>query len=133
RPDPLEHGLARDAERGELTVRDRALDDRRLHAELDERLDVRPDSARESPHLGLEAGVEDERDRPRIFLGDTREARLDAIDPRRRESLCNLKFLLWREDDSHRLLAIAERRVVEADGRARLRLERLRVEIAGPH
>ena len=131
--DPLEHRLARDAERRELAVRDRALDHRRLHAELDERLDVRPHRAREAPDLGVEPGLEDQRDRARVVLGHAREAGLDAVDAgSRRARVAISSFCSGDKYDADGLLAVAQRRVVETDGDARLRLERLRVQVAGP-
>ena len=63
--DPLEHRLARDAERGELAVGDRALDHGRRDAELDERVDVGLHGAREAPDLGVEPGVDDRARSPR--------------------------------------------------------------------
>ena len=50
---PLEHGLARDTERRELAVRDRALDHRCLQSELDQRFDVRSHRTRETPDLRI--------------------------------------------------------------------------------
>jgi hypothetical protein len=51
--DALEHRLAADPERVELQVRDRRLDDRGGDAQLEQRLHVGRDGAREPPHLGL--------------------------------------------------------------------------------
>ena len=48
----------RDAERRQLPIGDRALDDRRVHAELRERLDIGLHRAREAPDL---------RSQPRAF------------------------------------------------------------------
>ena len=133
RADALEHRLAGDAERRELPVRDRALDHRRLQAELDERLHVGLHRAREAPDLGVEPGVEDERDRPRVVRGHAREARprSDRCRPPT-SALAISSFCSGDKHDADRLLAVAQRRVVEADRDARLRLERLRVEVAGP-
>ena len=55
--DPFEHRLARHPERGQLRVGDRRLDHAGLDAELDERLGVGRDRAREAPDLGVEAGA----------------------------------------------------------------------------
>ena len=49
--DAAEHRLAVDADRRELEVGDRRLDHRGRHAELDKRLEVGRDGAREAPHL----------------------------------------------------------------------------------
>ena len=86
-------------------------------AELDEHVDVGLHGAREPPHLGAQA-------RPRRSArphGSRRPRRgepgLDPVDPRRVERLRDLELLLRREDDADRLLAVAQRRVVEADRR----------------
>jgi hypothetical protein len=50
--DPLEHRVARHADRVELQVGDRRLDHREADAELDERLEVGRDGPREAPDLG---------------------------------------------------------------------------------
>ena len=67
-----------------------------------------------------------------VVLRDTREARLDPVDPRRVERPGDLELLLRREHDADRLLSVAEGRVVEPDRRARLRLERLLVDRPRP-
>ena len=86
----LEHRLARDTERRELAVRDRALDHRGLQSELDQRFDVRSHRAREAPDLRIELGLEDQRDGARVVGGHPREAGLDAVDTGNRERGCNL-------------------------------------------
>ena len=121
-----------DAERGELRVRDRAFDHGRPDAEADELLDVGLDGAREPPDLGAEAGVRDQPDRLLVVGGDAREAGFDPVDARLVERLRDRELVLRREDDADGLLAVAQRRVVEADGVVRLRLEREPVEIARP-
>ena len=78
RSDTIEHLLARDAERLQLPVRDRALDHRCGHAELDERLDIGLNGAREAPHLGPETGSRDELDRAPVVGGDTGSASISA-------------------------------------------------------
>ena len=113
--DALEHGLARDADRLELQVRDGRLDHRRLDSELDEELEVGPHRAREAPDLGGEAGARNQLDGPPVVLGHAREARLDPLDAEPVEQPRDLELVLGREDDADRLLAVAERRVVEAD------------------
>ena len=104
-----------------------------LEPELDERLDVRLDGAREAPDLRLQAGLDDHPDRPRVVVGDAREPGLDAVDAGLGERRRDRELVLRREHDAHRLLAVAQGRVVEADRRVRLRLERVRVQVAGPH
>ena len=116
--DPVEHLLAVDADRVQLQVGDRRLDHGRRHAELDERLEVGGDRAREAPHLRLQPGVRDELHRVPVVLRDAREAGLDAIDAELVEELRDLELLLRVEHDADRLLAVAERRVVEADAPA---------------
>ena len=127
--DALEHRLAVDAERVELEVGDRRLDHARADAELDERLHVRVDGAGEAPDLGPQAGVPDQLDRPPIVRRHAREAGLDPLDAELVETARELELVLWRQDDADRLLAVAERRVVEADtGVECVRL----VQVAGP-
>ena len=127
--DALEHRLAVDAERVELEVGDRRLDHARADAELDERLHVRVDGAGEAPDLGLQAGVADQLDRPPIVRRHAWEARLDPFDAERVEPPRELELVLRRQDDADRLLAVAQRSVVEADAS----VERVRiVELAGP-
>jgi len=133
RADPLEHRRPRHAEGGELPVRDRAFDHGRLQAQLQECLHVRADGSREAPDLRIETRFEDQRDRACVVLRHAREPGLDPIDAGFGQRLCNLHFLLWIEHDSDGLLTVAEGRIVEADGHARLWLERVRVQVARPH
>ena len=116
--DPLEHLLARDADRLELEVGDRRLDHRGLHAELDEQLEVGRHGAGEAPDLGRESGARDQLDGPPVVLRHAREPRLDPLDPEPVEQPRDLELLLRREDDPDRLLPVPERRVVEADATA---------------
>ena len=130
--DPAEHVVVRDPERGQLRVRDRALDHGRSDAKPDELLDVRLHRPRETPDLGAQPGVGDAPDRLLVVGRDAREARLDPVDPGVVERPCDRELVVRREHDADGLLAVAQRRVVEADGVVRLRLEREPVEIAGP-
>jgi hypothetical protein len=116
--DPVEHLLARDADRLELEVGDRRLDHRGADAEFHEQLEVGGHGAREAPDLGLQACAGDELDRVPIVLGYAREARLDPLDPEPVEQPCNLELVLRREHDAHRLLSVAQRGVVEAHAAA---------------
>ena len=127
--DPPEHLLAADADRVELEVGDRRLDHRGAHAELDERLEVGGDRAREAPDLGAQAGGGDQLDRAPVVVRDAGEARFDPVDPELVERARDLELLLRVEHDADRLLAVAERRVVQADRAAEA--ERV-VELAGP-
>jgi hypothetical protein len=127
--DPFEHRLAVDAERLELEIGDRRLDHTRLHAELHERLHIGLDRAREAPDLCLEIRSKDQLDGAAVVLGDARESRLDPLDSQLVEPARELELVLGAEDDSNRLLAVPERRVVEAH----LRVEAVWVvEPAGP-
>ena len=127
--DPLEHRLARDAERLELAVGDRRLDHGRGHPELDECLDIRGDRAREAPDLGFQASRGDELDRAPVVLGDAREAGLDPVDAELVEEACDLELLLGIKHDADGLLAVAQGGVVEPDPPA----DAMRVvERAGP-
>ena len=130
--DPLEHALPRHPERVELPVRDRALDHRGRHAQLDERLHVGLDGAGEAPDLGLEPGRRDELDGTPVVRGDARKPCLDPIDARSIERPRDLQLVFRRQHDADGLLAIPQRRVVQADGDVRLRIERLLVEAARP-
>ena len=113
--DPAEHLVARDAERLELEVGDGRLDHARLQAELDERLDVGRDSAREAPDLGPKASPRDELDGAPVLVRYTREPGLDPLDPELVDRARELELLLRREDDAHRLFPVPKGRVVEAD------------------
>ena len=113
--DPLEHRVARDADRVELQVGDRRLDHREAHAELDEQLEVGGHGAREAPDLGAQAGGRDQLDRAPVVVRDAREAGLDAVDAELVEQPRDLELLLGVEHDADGLLAVAQRRVVEAD------------------
>ena len=66
--DPLEHRVARDADRVELQVGDRRLDHREADAELDERLQVGRHGAREAPDLGAQPGGRDQLDRVPVVV-----------------------------------------------------------------
>ena len=114
--DPLEHLLARDADRVELQVGDRRLDHREAHAELDERLEVGRHRAREAPDLGVAGPAAEISSTARaVVVGDAREAGLDAVDAELVEQPRDLELLLGVEHDADGLLAVAQRRVVEAD------------------
>ena len=127
--DPLEHRLAVDTERCELQVGDRRLDHARLDAELDESLDVRVHRTRETPDLRVQSGIADQLDRVPVVFRDARKAGLDPLDAELVETARELELVLGTEHDPDRLLAVAQRRVVEAD----LRGEAMRiVELAGP-
>ena len=114
--DPAEHRLPVDADRVQLQVGDRRLDHRGRHAELDEGLEIRPNRAREAPDLCAQPRVGDELHRVPVVLGHAREARLDAVDAELVEQPRDLELLLRIQHDSDRLLAVAQRRVVQADG-----------------
>ena len=122
----------RDAERGQLGVRDRALDHGRADAEPDQLLDVGLHRPREAPDLGAQPGVRDQPDRLLVLRRDAREAGLDPVDARLVERVRDRELVLRREHDADCLLAVAQGRVVEADRVVRLRLEREAVEIARP-
>ena len=113
--DPVEHLLAGDPDRIELEVGDRRLDHRGLDTELDEELEVGRHCAREAPDLGAQTGAGDQLDGAPVVVGHAREAGLDALDPEPIEQSGDLELLLGREDDADGLLAVAQRRVVEAD------------------
>src|SRR3954447_6953604 len=127
--DPVEHLLARDADRLELQVRDRRFDHRRAHAQLDQRFQVGGHGAGESPDLGIEPGVGDQLHGVPVVLRDPREAGLDPVDPEPVEQPRDLELLLRVEHDADRLLAVAERRVVETDRAAEAVAV---VQLAGP-
>ena len=91
------------------------LDHRGLDAELDEQLEVCGNRAREAPDLGLESRTGDQLDGAPVIIGHAREPGLDPLDPEPVEQARDLELVLWREDDADGLLAVAQRRVVEAD------------------
>src|SRR4029077_12920069 len=118
-----------DAQRLELQVGDRRFDHARTHSELDESLDVRLDRARETPDLGVQACVADQLYGTPVVLRDTRKAGFDSLDPESVEPSCKVELVVGSEDDADGLLAVSERRIVEAD----LCRERMPgVERAGP-
>ena len=116
--DSLEHCLPVNAECLQLQVGDGRLDHARLQAELDECLHVRLDRARETPDLRAQPRVEDQLHRAPIVVGHTRKAGLDPFDPELVETPRELELVLGTEHDADGLLAVAQRRVVEADLRA---------------
>src|SRR4029453_784645 len=101
----------------------------RTHTELDERLEVRRDRAREAPDLGPQARFGDQPDSVPVVLRDAGEAGLDPVDPELIEQDCYLELLAGVQDDADGLLAVAQRRVVEPD-RAAVTVRV--VELAGP-
>jgi hypothetical protein len=127
--DPLQHRLPGDAVRLELEVGDRALDHRGVHAELYELLDVRLNCAGEAPDLGRETCAGDQLDRAPVVLRDARETGFDAVDPEPVECACQLELLLGVENDPDRLLAVAQRGVVQPHAPAQLVRT---VDLAGP-
>ena len=73
-------------------------------------------TAREKPQISaLEARGRDQLDRAAVVVGDAREAGLDPVDAEPVEQPGDLELLLGVEHDADGLLAVAERRVVEAD------------------
>ena len=116
--DPPEHLLAVDADRVELQVGDRRLDHRRRDAELDERLEVGGHRTREAPDLARRPAAAISSTASPVVLRDAREAGLDAIDAELVEQPRDLELLLRVEHDADGLLAVAQRRVVEADAPA---------------
>src|SRR5207247_3568482 len=127
--DSPKHLLPRDAERLELQVRDRRLDDARGNPQLDERLEIGRHGPGEAPDLGVQPRFENQLERALVVGRDAREAGLDPLDPELVESPRDLELLLRVEDDADRLLPVAERRVVEADLRVH---RRAAVDPAGP-
>ena len=101
-----------------------------MQAELDQRLDVGRNRAREAPDLGVESCVADELDRARVVRGHAREAGLDPVDAEPVEQARDLELLLRVERHADGLLAVAERRVVEPDVPAWPVAERVGVQIA---
>ncbi len=86
-----------------------------LQAELEQRVHVGAQGAGEAPYLRLQPGSLDQLDRPPVLLGDAGEARLDPVDSEVVQQPRDLELLIRVEDDADRLLAVAERRVVEPD------------------
>ena len=85
-------------------------------AELDEQPRGRPGTAREKPQISAsQAGGGDQLDRAPVVVGDAREAGLDPVDAELVEQPRDLELLLGVEHDADGLLAVAQRRVVEAD------------------
>src|SRR5256885_277519 len=73
--------------------------------------------------------LENRMDGALVVGGEAREAGLDPLDPELVEPTRDLELLLRIENDANRLLAVAERRVVEAD----LGVDRrVAVDLAGP-
>ena len=64
----------------------------------------------------LKFGFEDALDGLRVFIRNAGETRLDASDAELGELAGDLELVVGREADAGRLLAVAQRRVVEADG-----------------
>src|SRR5581483_7066107 len=106
---------------------DRRLDYRVRDPELYERLEVGGHGAREPPDLGGQLRLGDQLDRLPVVVGDAREPGLDAADAELVEQTRDLELLLRVEHDPDRLLAVAQRRVVEPDVPA----DRIRV-VQGP-
>src|SRR5439155_14579025 len=88
---------------------------RRGDAELDERFEVGGNGTREAPDLRAQAGPRDQLHRVPVVLRDAREAGLDPVDAEAVQELRDLELLLRVEDDADGLLAVAKRRVVQAD------------------
>ena len=122
--DPVEHLLARDADRIELQVGDRRLDHREADAELDERLEVGGHRAREAPDLGAQPG----RAISSTACQSSSETRGKPASIRSIAELVeeprDLELLVRVEHDADRLLAVAQRRVVETDAARRSRTRR---------
>ena len=87
-------------------------------------------TAREKPQTSaLRPASRDEPDRLRVLCRDAREPGLDPVDAGIVEQPRDLELLLRAEHDADGLLAVAERRVVQADAA----VDAVRVvELAGP-
>ena len=118
RRDPLEHRRAIDADRVELEVGDRRLD-HRAATPSSTSASRSAGTAREKPQTSArKPGGGDQLDRLPVVVRDAREAGLDPVDPELVEQPGDLELLLRVEHDADRLLAVAQRRVVEADAAA---------------
>ena len=126
--DPLEHLLARDAERLQLEVGEGRLDHGGMEAEVDDRLHVVRHGPREAPQLGVQPCAGDQLDRATVVLGHAREPDLDPVDAEFVEQLRDLELLLRPQHDTDRLLAVTKRRVVQADAPRLEQAERLLVQ-----
>ena len=113
--DAAEQVVGCDAVGLELAGRDGRLDHTRLDAELDQSLDIGAHGAREAPDLGAEAGGGDAADGLVIVFRDPGEAGLDAAHAELVQQPRDLELLARVEHHADRLLAVAQRRVVEAD------------------
>ena len=77
-------------------------------------------TAREKPQTSaFRPAAGDQLDGAPVVVGDAREAGLDPLDPEPVEQPRDLELVLRREDDADRLLAVAQRRVVQADASRR--------------
>ena len=113
--DAAEHLLVVEQERTELALADRGLDHRRAEPELEQRVHVSAEGAGETPHLRPQPRALDQLDGPPVLLRDAGEAGLDPVDAELVQEPRDLELLLGIEDDADRLLAVAQRRVVQAD------------------
>ncbi len=100
---------------GQLAVADRRFDDGSLHAEREEQLDVGRDGPGESPDLGVEVLGHDQLIGLLVAGRDHWEPGFDAVDAQAVECPGDDQFVLWGEHDPYGLLAVAKRRVVEAN------------------
>src|SRR5262249_7150304 len=116
RADHIAHDLlAGEAEGLHLHVAGGDLAEEIARAELEMRVDVGLQAAREAPDFGAQVGGEDALDRLRVFLRDAGEARLDTANAKLGELAGDLEFIVGGKANARRLLAVAQRRVVEAN------------------
>ena len=117
----------------DVDVARRHRDRDRVHAAVHGVLDVGGHGPVPGQDRGVEPEVDDLRDRRLLVAAHRRDAHLDLVDADLVEQLGDADLLVVREDDAGRLLAVAQRGVVDVDRRLG-RLDRFddeAVEVAG--
>ena len=114
-PGPLELIL-------QLGIADRNLDDHAVAAAFERLVDIGVHRAREGEDLRLQSQFRDFLDGLEVLLGDRGHAGLDALDADFVQLLGNRDFVGDAEHHARRLLAVAQRGVVNAHARRQLEL-----------
>ncbi len=127
--DPLQEFFAGNSISFQLDVAGGRFDHRGAQSQPHQLVHIGFHGARESPEFGFQPRLLHQLNGFRIFGRDPRKTGFDAADAQFVELAGDLQLLLRREHHPDRLLAVAQRRVIEAHGVSRERRANLRTRI----
>ena len=131
---PPHHGVPIHAVCRQLAVAQRRLDDRGVHAELEQLLDIGWHRPREAPDLGLQLRGHDQLIGFHIIVRHSREAGLDAVDAKAVEGDGDGELVVRGQHHTNGLLTVSQRCVVDPNLATleRAGIDGALVDVAGP-